>query len=123
MTNEELRDKFITVLKQIEDGESLALLCSGSYHDEFNSDNEEFSDHYFGKFKDHDLRVEGIDGYGGESKGDEYWGVIRVTDKTTNHHVYLKIDGYYASYHGADFNDRYDFCLVTAATKQIKYWK
>lgn len=121
MTNEELRDKFISVLKDIEQC-SLACECSGSYHDEFDSDTVDEDDWLF-KFRDHGLRVESIDGYGGEGKGEDYWGVIRVTDKVTNQEIYLKIDGYYASYHGADFNDKYDFCLVTEATKTIKYWK
>lgn len=43
------------------------------------------------------------DRYGGEGQGEEYWSVYLF--KTSDETFFVKFDGYYASYNGADFND------------------
>lgn len=40
-----------------------------------------------------------IDQYGGEDKGSDWWSVKYFPD----HDVYMKVEGYYTSYDGADF--------------------
>lgn len=43
------------------------------------------------------------DSYGGEGKGEEYWHVYSITNGTET--VYVKFDGYYASYSGSEFQE------------------
>lgn len=38
--------------------------------------------------------------YGGEGKGEEYWTVYKLTDKSTKDDYFVKFDGYYMSYDG-----------------------
>lgn len=42
-----------------------------------------------------------VDEYGGEGKGEEHYYVLYFKD----HDVYLKCDGFYTSYEGADYDD------------------
>lgn len=48
----------------------------------------------------------GVDSYGGEGQGTDYWTVIQVRlpgdDSET---ALVKLEGWYASYEGADYND------------------
>jgi hypothetical protein len=43
------------------------------------------------------------DNYGGEGQGDDYWSVYSFT--RGDEKVYVKFDGWYASYNGAEFNE------------------
>ena len=43
-----------------------------------------------------------VDSYGGEGMGEEYWSVYSFNND--DELVYVKFDGYYASYNGADFS-------------------
>ena len=43
-----------------------------------------------------------VDNYGGEGMGEEYWSVYSFNND--DELVYVKFDGYYASYNGADFS-------------------
>ena len=45
--------------------------------------------------------VKEIAQYGGEGKGDKYYRVYHFVD----HDVYIRIDGWYQSYNGAEFSD------------------
>ena len=49
-----------------------------------------------------------VDSYGGEGRGDEYWSVYKFTDNNTGEEVYVKFDGWYQSYNGAE----YENCFV-----------
>ena len=56
---------------------------------------------------DNSLKEKGItythvDNYGGEGMGEEYWSVYSFNNDDDL--VYVKFDGYYASYNGADFS-------------------
>jgi len=46
-----------------------------------------------------------VDSYGGEGMGDEYWSVYKFTDNNTGEEVYVKFDGWYASYEGATYGN------------------
>lgn len=46
-------------------------------------------------------KITTVDHYGGEGKGEEYWTVYHFID----HDVYIRIDGWYSSYNGAEFDD------------------
>lgn len=47
--------------------------------------------------------VEEVDQYGGEGQGDTWYSVKHFKD----HDVYIRIDGYYSSYNGTDFEEGY----------------
>ncbi len=57
--------------------------------------------------------VELVDEYGGENKGSEYYKIYYFKE----HNVYLKIEGYYSSYSGTEF-DSPPF-EVKPVTKQV----
>lgn len=42
--------------------------------------------------------------YGGEGRGDEYWKVYHFI----NHDVYIKFDGFYQSYEGAEYKEMFE---------------
>lgn len=52
-----------------------------------------------------DLTFEFEDRYGGEGQGDEYWSVYKFSRGDED--VYVKFDGWYASYNGAEFDEWY----------------
>lgn len=45
------------------------------------------------------------DNYGGEGMGDDYWSVYSFSKDDQK--VYIKFDGYYQSYNGAEFDEFY----------------
>ena len=47
-----------------------------------------------------------INQYGGEGKGDEWYSVKYFKD----HDVYIRVDGWYSSYNGVDFDAGWDCC-------------
>lgn len=49
------------------------------------------------------VSFEQIADYGGEDMGSEYWTVYKFTDKATGEEVYIKFDGWYQSYNGAEY--------------------
>ncbi len=49
------------------------------------------------------ITVDFVDRYGGEGQGDEYWSVYKFSKG--DEAVYVKFDGWYASYDGSEFND------------------
>lgn len=51
------------------------------------------------------LTFEFEDRYGGEGQGDEYWSVYKFS--RGDEVVYVKFDGWYASYNGSEFNEWY----------------
>lgn len=50
-----------------------------------------------------DIKADFISSYGGEDCGSDYWSVVKFTDATGS--VLVKFQGWYASYHGADYQD------------------
>lgn len=68
---------------------------------------------YWDDFKpegwDHmNISFEFVEHYGGEDQGSDYWTVYKFTDNNTGEEVYIKFDGWYASYEGAT----YENCFV-----------
>ncbi len=65
-------------------------------------DSDEVSD--FRKIaSDQGVKFEHVDNYGGEGQGDHYWSVYKFS--SSDESVYVKFEGFYASYVGADFNE------------------
>jgi predicted RNase H-related nuclease YkuK (DUF458 family) len=50
--------------------------------------------------------VQKVDSYGGEGMGDIYYSVKYFPD----HDIYIRVDGYYSSYHGTDFYGGWKCC-------------
>lgn len=73
--------------------EILELLTNISWED-LGYDNVDWENLLFGK-------VEVTAQYGGEGKGEEYYKVYHFVD----HDVYIRIDGFYQSYNGAEFHE------------------
>lgn len=64
-----------------------------------------------------------VDGYGGEGEGDSYWSVAKITDKNTNESIFVRVDGYYASYVGAECDDPSDWREVKQVTETRVVYK
>jgi hypothetical protein len=58
--------------------------------------------------EDRGVTFKQVDSYGGEGMGDDYWLVYKFTDITTKETVSIKFDGYYASYVGSSYHDRFE---------------
>lgn len=46
-----------------------------------------------------------VDSYGGEGEGSTYYSIYSFTNKMSEETLYVKFDGYYASYVGSEFHD------------------
>ena len=57
---------------------------------------------------------------GGEGDGNERYIVFAVTDYTTGYSRYFRLNGYYASFYGTDWNDLEE---VQAVPTVITVWK
>lgn len=62
-----------------------------------------------------------IDSFGGEGKGDQYWIVFSVKFNGKDLGTY-KLDGWYASYNGHEFDDYYAFYEVEQKEVVTKKW-
>lgn len=83
--------------------------------DNFDSDtitaffNSEYPSDYYGVDEDREaldkagIKAEHVDNHGGEGEGDDYWSVYKFTKGDDT--VFVKFQGWYASYHGSDFNE------------------
>lgn len=60
------------------------------------------------------------DHYGGEGRGDEYWDVFSV--ENNGEKTYFRLNGWYASYEGATFDDPFDFEKVKKVPVQVFEW-
>lgn len=75
---------------------------NGFFHSEYYND-------YYGVQEDRDalteagIDVEHVDNHGGEGEGEDYWSVYRFTKGDDT--VYVKFQGWYASYVGSEFNE------------------
>lgn len=64
------------------------------------------------------IKVEVVDGYGGEDQGSDYWGVAKLEDNFGNK-KFFKVSGWYASYHGAECEDPLDWQEVKPKEKTV----
>lgn len=65
--------------------------------------------------------VEALEQYGGEGMGDSYWVVFSVENDGLK--KFFKLDGWYASYNGHEFDNFLDFNEVIQVEKTIKVWE
>lgn len=61
-----------------------------------------------------------VDGYGGEGRGDDYWGVFSLSKNGET--VYVMLSGSYVSYDGADL-DNMHWTIVEPYEKTVRDWK
>jgi hypothetical protein len=92
-------------------------------------------DEYYDEFKDYvnsiygpddpinlgGFIVEGIEQYGGEGMGDTYWVVFSL--ERDGDKKFFKLDGWYASYNGHEFDNYLDFDEVKQVEKVVKVWE
>lgn len=101
--NQTLKNIVEVILKNTEDetiqncffcGEGIEPFRNGFYYDG--------QEDTYNALQEAGITTELEDSYGGEGKGDEYWSVYKFSkvDET----VYVKFDGWYASYNGAEFS-------------------
>mgnify|MGYP000253119155 CR=1 FL=1 len=55
-----------------------------------------------------------VERYGGSERGIDYWSVYKIND------VYVKFDGYYQSYDGAEFEE---MLIVSPVEQTVTVWK
>ncbi len=53
--------------------------------------------------KEAGIKCDSEDHHGGEGQGDDYWTVFKFTRGSEE--VYVKFDGWYASYNGSEYDD------------------
>lgn len=108
--------EFLEVLRSTE------KLCGNrEWSEDVNEGLYYFADTELGKkLKELGYVVKAEEHFGGEGQGDQYWLVFSV-DK---HGViaYFKIDGWYASFHGGEYEDPYGFYEVEEVEVMIKEW-
>lgn len=68
-----------------------------------------------------DFTVKIEEQFGGEGQGDTYWVVFSL--ERDGEKKYFKLDGWYASYNGHEFEDFYDFYEVKQVEKVVKVWE
>lgn len=77
------------------------------FYSEFNQEFSKWDDEATAQFKtllfNNELTVENVDSFGGEGMGDQYWSVYKFIKGDDV--CYVKFDGYYASYSGAEFDE------------------
>jgi hypothetical protein len=77
---------------------------------EFKEEEWEYDSDYSKAFrqvlKDENITFEEVDRYGGEDEGSEYWSVYSFTDGMQV--VFIKFDGWYASYDGSTYEEFYE---------------
>lgn len=65
-------------------------------------------------------KITEVDHYGGEGQGDTWYSVQHFID----HNVYIRVDGYYSSYDGTDFEGWNDSCKeVFPKVRKIIVWE
>lgn len=65
--------------------------------------------------------VQGVDQHGGEGMGESYWVVFSVERDMQKE--FFKLDGWYASYNGHEFDNYLDFNEVKQVEKVVKVWE
>ena len=61
-----------------------------------------YLDNFDTALKEKGITYNRVDNYGGEGRGEDYWSVYSFNND--NEIVYVKFDGYYASYDGSTFD-------------------
>lgn len=83
---------------------------------------ERVDDFAYGYFDQKELglgKIEEVDSYGGEGQGEKWYSVKYFVD----HDVYIRVDGFYSSYNGTDFEGWGECKEVRPQTKQITVYE
>lgn len=101
-------------------GETIRAWCGGSGQKRLREITSYHDGDIFYKLSKLGYKLESVSGYGGEGKGDQYWGVFRISGNGEN--ILFKVSGYYASFAGSTI-DVFDWKVVTEKTKTVAYWE
>ena len=97
------------------------LIYDALFHSEYNSEPSEWDSDEVKEFRvalaDSGVVCQHEDNYGGEGQGDDYWSVYSFT--RGDEKVYVKFNGWYASYNGAEFTEWF---FVEPKEKVITVW-
>ena len=75
-------------------------------------------DSFLDALKVNNITFKHVTNFGGEEQGAEYWSVYEFTDGTSS--VFVKFDGWYASYSGSDYEE---FYFVEPVPTQVIVYK
>lgn len=70
---------------------------------------------------EHGFKTELVDQYGGEDCGSEYWYVFSIEKDGVKE--FAKLDGWYQSFHGNDWDDITDFYKVEKKPITVESWE
>lgn len=76
-------------------------------------------DSFLDALKVNNITFKHVTCFGGEEQGKEYWSVYEFTDGTSK--VFVKFDGWYASYNGSEYEEFY--FVEPVSTQVIVYNK
>ena len=62
-------------------------------------------DSFLDALKVNNITFRHVENYGGEEQGKDYWSVYEFTNGTSK--VFVKFDGWYASYNGSEYEEFY----------------
>lgn len=97
-------DKVVVLLAEV-DRDVLIEFFHGEVNDNITWDSEEVGE--FRKvLSDLNITFEFVDRYGGEDQGSDYWSVYSFSDGMQV--VFIKFDGWYASYDGSTYEEFYE---------------
>lgn len=96
-----LKQKVTDLLNEA-DSDIIQEFFHSEISDNITGDSEEIED-FRKKLSDVGIRFEHVDNYGGEEQGRDYWSIYAFHDEA--HVVYVKFDGWYASYHGSEYEE------------------
>lgn len=107
-----LKDKIVTLLAEV-DSDIIGEFFNGELTEDARWDSEEITE--FRKIlSDASISFQFVDRYGGEDEGSDYWSVYSFSDGMEV--VFIKFQGWYASYDGSTFQEFYE---VEAVEKMI----
>ena len=82
------------------------------------SDNTKFNSILQKLLAKDEIVVEYIESFGGEGSGDDYWTVYKISDATET--TYIRFQGWYASYHGAEFTETQEVKPIQVTVTQYE---
>ena len=65
-----------------------------------------------------EIVVEYVESFGGEGSGDDYWTVYKISNTTET--TYIRFQGWYASYHGAEFTETHEVKPIQVTVTQYE---
>ncbi len=111
-----LKDKVIELLREA-DSDVRNDFFHAEISDNITWDSEEMSD-FRKAASDQGINFAYVDRYGGEGEGEEYWSVYLFSGGLEV--VFIKFDGYYASYEGATYECFYE---VQAVERLVTFYE